>query len=335
MDSNANEAAHVHWLRSGLLSLSFLLLGFCSLCYWTRMDGVAAVTVFPAWFWLIPGLLFAVIACRQRRRRAGAVAFTLWLAFLLVFSDAPMSLARLPLRPSLVEIRNRLSSEGRALRIITLNCNSSADSLTEVKELKPDIVLLQESPGRKEIEKLATDLFGADGGAVCGVDASIIARGRVVPGTLAGDCVTASVSLSQGSELDVVSLRLMPATFRFDHWNPDCWASFAENRRRRRDQLKRIARLVDKSSRGVPLILGGDFNAPPGDAVFEQIPENLKDAFHAAGVGWGNTIVNDWPFLRIDRIWVSKQFRPLVVEARRTRFSDHRMVICDVEVLEW
>ena len=78
--------------------------------------------------------------------------------------------------------------------------------------------------------------------------------------------------------------------------------------------------------------MGGDFNAPAGDAIFELLYPNLRDAFGEAGVGWGNTITNDYPFLRIDQVWVSHHFQVQRVISRKTAFSDHRMVICDLQL---
>ena len=57
------------------------------------------------------------------------------------------------------------------------------------------------------------------------------------------------------------------------------------------------------------MILGGDFNAPQGDAAFRPLAPRLRDAFRDGGQGWGNTITNDTPFLRIDQVWVSDEIR--------------------------
>jgi hypothetical protein len=54
------------------------------------------------------------------------------------------------------------------------------------------------------------------------------------------------------------------------------------------------------------------------------------DAFGKAGRGWGNTILNSAPFLRIDQIWLSPELRAVDVYSQKTEHSDHRMVVCDV-----
>ena len=66
--------------------------------------------------------------------------------------------------------------------------------------------------------------------------------------------------------------------------------------------------------------------------MFRSLTPRLRDPFREAGRGWGDTITNDLPFLRIDQVWVSREFRPVSVVARRTRRSDHRMVVCDLTV---
>ncbi len=43
-----------------------------------------------------------------------------------------------------------------------------------------------------------------------------------------------------------------------------------------------------------PEILGGDFNAPAGDAIYKLL-HNCHDSHRAAGRGWGNTALNPIP----------------------------------------
>jgi len=114
-----------------------------------------------------------------------------------------------------------------------------------------------------------------------------------------------------------------------DLWSPRCWEAFRENRERRRRQLNKIAKYVATIPADRPLVFGGDFNCPPGDAVLRLLRPRLTDSFTVAGRGWGGTIINDWPAIRIDQIWTSRQLAAVAVVARKTRFSDHRMVVGD------
>ena len=142
----------------------------------------------------------------------------------------------------------------------------------------------------------------------------------------------ARVRLASGTEVEVFSIRLVPAVFRLDLWSPECWREQSRNRRKRRDQLRTIAKRIESLPADLPVIVGGDFNAPQGDAVFRSLKPRLRDAFREGGHGWGDTVINELPFIRIDQVWVSGAFRVVNVVARGTRHSDHRMVVCDLTI---
>jgi vancomycin resistance protein VanJ len=91
-----------------------------------------------------------------------------------------------------------------------------------------------------------------------------------------------------------------------------------------------VAWQIDRVPPFVPLIVGGDFNAPAGDRIYRALPPRLRSTFRDGGKGWGNTVLNDFPIARIDQIWASDHFRTATVVARKTVNSDHRMVICDL-----
>ena len=44
----------------------------------------------------------------------------------------------------------------------------------------------------------------------------------------------------------------------------------------------------------------------------------------------GDTLVNDFPFVRIDQIWSDAHCTPQSVVVHRTVNTDHRMVVCDL-----
>lgn len=96
--------------------------------------------------------------------------------------------------------------------------------------------------------------------------------------------------------------------------------------------MKALARHIQQIDLNTPLIVGGDFNTPPGDSLFRKLRPRLRDSFPEGGIGLGNTIINDIPLSRIDQLWVSRHFRIHSVLVRRTEHSDHRLVICDVSL---
>lgn len=318
-------------LALAALAVSVLLGVILSVCYAIRPDACAAVTIIPVWAWIVPGLLLVVPALWGRSRVRGSRLASLgWLAFLLIFAEEPWSAPRAWLAPP--------PRRASTVRVVSLNCNiGSARAAAEVAAYRPDIVLLQETPSRPAVETLAARLFGAAGSVVHGPEASIIVHGTAAPAALPSRLrsyfVQARVRLASGLEAEVFSTRLVPAALRLDLWSPTCWRAQVENRRKRRTELSAIATRAAALPADLAVIVGGDFNAPQGDAVFRALRPQLRDTFHTAGRGWGNTILNGLPVLRIDQVWTSKDLRALNVVARTTVYSDHRMVVCDLETV--
>jgi hypothetical protein len=192
---------------------------------------------------------------------------------------------------------------------------------------------MQESPPKKALEDLVeTELNGYS--LVWSADASMLVNGTAnsfpVPGNLEAEYVFASVELTGGGHLNVAGLRLIPSVLRFDVWNQSAWSEFAENRHERRKQLADIEKEIAREGATAPTIIGGDFNAPAGDAIFELLRTTFRDAYVEAGRGWGKTIVNNYPAQRIDQVWITTEFKAESVIAKKTLNTDHRMVICDL-----
>jgi vancomycin resistance protein VanJ len=315
-------------VRHVAIGLSGLLLLFIAICYWGRFDRVAAVTIYPPWCWAGVGLLIALLGYSRANHRWFAITCVAWLLFLLGFADSPASLLR---------GWKAYERPKNSLRVITLNCASDIRAADEVAAWQPDIVLLQESPPRDSLKALAEEFFGPSSQVCWWPDASILARGEVsqqeVPVEFRENFVHARVR-NERWMLDVISLRLYPCPVRFDLWSTRCWTVYRENRETRRRQMEKIAKYVKSHLADNPLFLGGDFNAPPGDAVFRLLQPELCDAFPSAGRGWGGTIINELPAIRIDQIWASRSFRAQTAFAVKTVHSDHRMVVADFVLVD-
>ncbi len=95
--------------------------------------------------------------------------------------------------------------------------------------------------------------------------------------------------------------------------------------------MREVVEVMHAVPAGRPMILAGDFNATAGDAVFRLLAPRLRDAFAEAGRGWGNTWPKVLPLVRIDQVWISREWQVVNVTAQRAGPSDHRMVVCDLE----
>ncbi|MGV3616843.1 MAG: endonuclease/exonuclease/phosphatase family protein [Fimbriimonas sp.] len=305
-------------------AVPWIVLAFLCLAYAAKPDGAAALTIFPAWTWTPIGLIFAAFRCLKDRRQA-LILSCAWLAYGVAFGEEWRSVARWG---------TESNRDPATIRVVTLNCAGGLpEAAAEVAAFKPDLVLLQESPGPEDVERLAKRLFGSEGTKVKGPDASILARGplHALPlprGT--ANFVGATVQVA-GLPITVISLRLAPPAFRVDLLNPGAWQEVRENRVARRAEIAALARYVDKLPSG-PLLMGGDFNCQSGDRSLDAMPREMRDAFYEAGRGWCHTAVNDFPLARIDQIWISPDFRAERLFVRKTVHSDHRMVVCDLRL---
>src|SRR6185436_17834867 len=125
---------------------------------------------FPQWAWAILGTLAAAIAWRLLRQftrftRAPILLLALWLLATLYFADDFVPMIR--------GLVHGFAPSGRArqgtIRIVTLNCASSASAAGEVMKFQPDIVLLQEGPASNKVAELAHGWFADSASLVAGL----------------------------------------------------------------------------------------------------------------------------------------------------------------------
>jgi len=82
-----------------------------------------------------------------------------------------------------------------------------------------------------------------------------------------------------------------------------------------------------------PFILTGDFNDVPNSYTYYTIKDDdLQDAFLMNGLGVGRTYYNIAPALRIDYILTSKDFAVRQFNRIIKNYSDHYMLVADVEL---
>lgn len=314
-------------VKTCFLALSILLWTFISYCYLRRPDECAAITLWPAWIWILPGALLTALGYSTNKRLGLALLLT-WLLTMGTFSEEPKSLLRSIQRldPQFQTARR----EGNGLRVITLNCaGGSLQAAFEVSAHNPDVVLLQESPvKKKDVEALGRRLFGNNAGVLCGLDTSVLANGKITQLQLdhkqSSFFTAARVHLTTGAEIYVISARLMPPVARFDLWSPECWKGQKENRLFHKEQIRLIAAQIRQIPGDAPILLGGDMNAPAGDGALSLLHPRMHDTFREGGRGWGNTVLNDIPISRIDQIWASRHFNAVSVIARKpqTRITE-------------
>ena len=325
-DKPAGSPVHREWLESMLLVSAIAIGAGLTAVYRAQQDALAAVTVIPAWCWLLPAL--GVLLVTRSRCRS-----LLWIGLcltLVVYTGLCVEQSRSLFRGPLSLARP--DSPQRSWRIISLNCHVGTPGVAEeLATLSPDVVLLQESPPDWVLEEMARMLFGSEGTSVSMGDCSIVARGELSAVQTPRDArfVQAVWTPVTGTDVTVCSLRLTPPSTRLDWWRPSCWETHRRRRESQRAQIEELAAELAMVPPGSPLIVGGDFNSPAGDAAQDPLRACVKDSFNQAGRGWGCTFSRGFPFHRIDQVWLSDAFKPLQTGALPVEHSDHRAVVCD------
>lgn len=285
-----------------------------SLCYLFRPDVLAALTIFPPWVWLGPYLIGALAFAKAFGRRRGLASFGVFYLTTILLCDEVPGLLR------------SASQANGDLTLISYNWGGAPGAEQLLISLKPDVLLLQESPKESVVAKLAE---GLNANYLYKPEASIICRGELVEVETSGAdnvfCTRATANIG-GRSISLVSLRLRPPLMRLDLWSTSCWRAYCERRQERRTQL--AAALSGLQS---PAIVGGDFNCPAGDGVFDQMSPTYTDSFGAAGQGFGNTAPSFAPVHRVDQIWTTAELKPVSVVTQDAP-SDHKLVLA---VLDW
>jgi vancomycin resistance protein VanJ len=317
--------------------VSLVLLFLVSIAYWFRPDACALVTYFPPWCWAIPGIFLSAVVIKGVGYKQVLVAMVLWLGFIVGFGDDIRQVIRSAVIPG--KYAHRIMERPSIIRVVSVNCAASnLKAAEEVIAHDPDIVLFQETISEEKLIALSRQLFGAEAAVVYSADESIIARGVIletrIP-SLGSHFAYAKVQLVTGPTVGIISTRLPPPKFiNLNLFSPHDWIRHKEHRIEQRKSMVEIQNYIAGISDDLPLIVGGDFNAPAGDPVYTYLQPRLQDSFRESGTGWGNTILNEFPFWRYDQIWINAGWDPVSVISVKSDYSDHRTVICDLVLRE-
>lgn len=337
MNGSSVPESRVHRIADGMRRLavgsSMGWLVVLAICYGTRAAPVALITILPPWFWAAPGVLLVPLSRRRGAWRNLLGPLVAWAIFLLVFCEEPRVVLTV-LRAWPNPAWTHAVEGGRGIRVVSINTGGGdMDAVREALALHPDLLVISESPGdaplRAELEKRGGMTL------VHGAEVSIVARGEVRPIEVdkAARWLMNAAEVKLGElRVGIVGVHLPAPRFSFRIWSLADWREVASSQTSRTAAMTTVMSNVEKMDGAMMLVVAGDFNAPAGDAIYRLLPSGLQDSWPAAGIGLGNTMINDMPVVRIDQVWVDRRLRCDATVARKTVSSDHRAVVADVSM---
>lgn len=280
---------------------------------------LAAVLYLPGIVFLVGPLFLAVWAVLTRQVAIG------WMALvLLVATVGP-----------LMEFRwGGGSDEVAALRIATINAGSwrsDLDGLAEgLAELDADVILLQEVWAQEHLERIQRALPGyrfvsgepPETRGAKHYRLSLFVATRLPVSEQASypeACVQMVTVQGKGRQLVIANLHGLK---QFGFRPVDLKTTVAEQQ----GQGEAILDLL-KSHAG-PVLVGGDFNAPPEGPLAKGLLSGRTEAFEAVGLGYGYSYPARFPVWKIDHLMSSSALQPLRAWTVDVG-SDHRALVAD------
>lgn len=111
---------------------------------------------------------------------------------------------------------------------------------------------------------------------------------------------------------------------------------FARYKQRAPMRLNELNILMDHvAETDLPTLLCGDFNETPQSYLYRKVIGTFKDSFVQGGRGMGDTYAGSVPFLRIDYIFTSDDFKVMdYKKGKEIEFSDHYPVVASLKRTE-
>lgn len=281
---------------------------------------VGDTTIWGEWLSVAPPIVWGVLLLPSAVRLRSWVLLAFIVSFLVLASEWPQT-------------RTTAAPAVPTVRVVTWNIGAGNVGWAEpVKELQPDIVLVQESTKPALIDDGSRWYGTIDPGTLSRFPTEVLPTERVGPWT------EPQLLLMEihGRNILVANVRLMLPSVVIQLVDP-LNEKPIENYRSRVGQYEKLASLLRSTAtqrRVDGVILGGDFNIPAKMPSLKPLRSFLRDAWSDAGSGWGPTVPEFLPLSRVDQIWLSPEIRPISVRTAKIERSDHRAVVADLTFLE-
>lgn len=315
----------------GTIVPSFLigLLVTVGICMLNRWDAMVPITLIPIWAWAGFAMIVSLLCWIVCRNVYSIVVMCIWLAVGVVFSEETHGITR-ELGHAIFTGPPTKDEQAITLCVVNVNCNGQKSSLDRIKDLSPDVVIIQQAPEQEALEAFADELWGAERDLLTHRTNAILGHGKFLNTLAEEESSTIHVRLRhpKGATIDVTDIELSYCAPRIDMWKPEVWNDLIDARITNRKLVRAFLGENEMTTPRIGRIVSGGFGTPPADDVYRPlITAKLVDSYAESGVSWGNTYPGKYPLLRLDQIWVSKNLKPRKTFAVHNPDSDHRTVV--------
>ena len=321
-------------------------------CYhWPRANAYCCLfSLGPPLLWfglLLPGVIWGFIAVRPRWVLVGLL---LWLVMLFTTEEIIPCIrpfagaARREFAEKHAAFVSRSALAGKEgeivwvpLRVVSWNVSMGQpdpqEAIQQLERLDPDLILFQEYSERRLGKHIAASPLLRRYRMARSDRKVVLSRFPLLPLPRERRSLSRRMEIAPGLSITCISVHLphrllvkKPTFVLFDV--PAVRKGIEATRR----DLERLRETVMRFTAQGPVIMAGDFNIPGHYPDLATGAPGLKDAFRANGYGWGKTVPNGFPVLRIDLAFVPEGAKVCYAGAVTTESSDHRMVLVEMMI---
>ncbi|NOX54134.1 MAG: hypothetical protein GXP27_06775 [Planctomycetes bacterium] len=321
-------------LNLAALAVIWLLLSAVSESWWLS----SALTYLPRRPYALPAGLLLVVGLFCDRR-------TFWLSLLAVgLALGPIAGLRVPIRWS--SASGIPSGESGRIKVVSCNVQNFRPDfptvMQEVAKQNPDVVALQECiEDHPLLAKLFLEWHRLRVGELwIGSRYPLRELGRCQTTGFGRRTAIAVLVEAPRRPFVLVNLHLMTPrhTLRKLSWKGlltgESIRAIEAMLERRSAEAGETWQFVNRVAADRPVLICGDFNTPSSSSLYRVYWSDYTNAFDAAGFGYGFTAPcashRHWPdglpWIRVDHILVSSDWRVLWCRVGRTNGSDHRLI---------
>ncbi len=308
-------------LRFGLPALGGVLLLVIIALKINQWDQLAPLSLIPIWCWTLVGLACSLIGFLLGSKRWSLFVCIAWVAVGVGLASETTGILR-----SLFRSTPEITVSEDTLRLLNVNCAGKIDVVATALERDPDVLFLQQSPQKEELEAwFRKSPYAEDYRMTISRRVGMLSKGKVIASIPdpKHPVIHTRVEVKE-TVLDVTVLDLDWLTPQAALWNPEIWTYARETRISNRRIIRQSIGSNPMGKDQVYRFLVGGFYCPAGDDSLRPLQvAGLKDAYNRMGDGTGNTYPAENPLLRLDQIWMSESVRNGKLDEVEIEGSNH------------